>query len=254
MSTAKQHNLFFSFLHERDQHEKADTFYAADDLEWAKNIELNWKIIQEEVTAHLKTTNELKPYFSTVLVNSPGKWKTSGFYFWGMRVSAKACRACPETIRILSGVPNIVTAALSITEPHSEIKGHFGDTNAIYRCHLGLVIPASLPECGFRVGYEEKSWEEGKLLVFNDAAYHRGWNNTNERRIVLLFDVIKPEYADKKAWICSKVLGSILFQMISQKLGIFKRKRGPLVRFLYWINALLAWIYLHSLKRKSSWL
>ena len=60
-------------------------------------------------------------------------------------------------------------------------------------CHLPLVVP---PGCGFRVGNETREWEPGKLLIFDDTIEHEAWNDSSEDRIILIFDVWRPELRD----------------------------------------------------------
>jgi hypothetical protein len=242
---------FFSFVHERDKNVTLETFYDKD-LEWNILLENNYSIIKNEIIDLISDqSKDLKPYFAKEMINAPGKWKALSFYFWGMKMNKKAIEKCPETIRILSCIPNLVSASVSIMEPHSEIKPHFGDTDAIYRCHFGITIPAPLPECGIRVGYEDRSWQEGKLLAFNDSNYHKTWNHTDKRRIVLLIDVIKPKFGDQKEWICSRVYGNIIWQSLSETTTIFRGKKNNITKSISWINAVLIRLY-HSLKRKSA--
>ena len=137
-------------------------------------------------------------------------------------------------------------------EPNSSIKPHYGDTNAIHRCHLGLLIPTSLPFTGFQVGYEKRSWEEGKLLIFNDAAYHKAWNESSQPRIVLIVDVIRPKFLKKKLWICARVNAIIKSQRIVQKSPILKSITKN--RAFQWIMSLLVYIYFSVCKRNKLWL
>jgi beta-hydroxylase len=44
-----------------------------------------------------------------------------------------------------------------------------------------------------QVGQREVTWEEGRLLVFDDMYPHEVWNDSNEVRIVLLLQVRRPE-------------------------------------------------------------
>ena len=53
-----------------------------------------------------------------------------------------------------------------------------------------MIIP---PQCGFRVGNETRQWVEGKAWVFDDTIEHEAWNLSNETRVILLFDVWRPE-------------------------------------------------------------
>jgi beta-hydroxylase len=43
-----------------------------------------------------------------------------------------------------------------------------------------------------RVGNEVRNWVEGECLIFDDTFEHEAWNNSNETRIVLLLDFLRP--------------------------------------------------------------
>ncbi|HXU25928.1 MAG TPA: aspartyl/asparaginyl beta-hydroxylase domain-containing protein [Bacteroidia bacterium] len=221
-----------------------ETFYDSSQFKWAQTIEANWKLIYEEITTHLqKHEKEFGAYFDDGLVNQKDKWKSFGFYFWGLRLPDKECEHFAKTINLLKKIPDVVSASVSIMEPYSEIKPHFGDTDAIYRCHLPLIVPGILPEIGFQVGYEKYSWKEGKLLIFNDAAYHKGWNNTDKRRLILIFDVIKPVLKSKKRWICSQALANIIIQKMFAKIPFTKKLPLFSIKTLHTIISTYKWIY-----------
>ena len=186
-------------------------------------LEASWPVIKAELQDLLdKNEQRLVPYFNEEMVSGPKKWKALSFMFWTVRFKQNIDH-CPETMALLRKVPHLVSASISLLEPNTQIKPHRGDTNAIIRCHLGLRVPSPLPQCGFQVGDEQRSWEEGKLLLFNDAMRHLAWNNTNERRLILLLDVIRPEFADRKDQICRTVLAALGYQYLSQKMKFLKR-------------------------------
>lgn len=244
---------WFSFLHEKNTSVIDETFYNSNDFEWSEMVEKNSEIIRQELLSFLNfNQKELKPYFATTMMNAPEKWKSLSFYFWSVAMSKSAIKNCPKTISLLQKIPHLVSTSISIMEPHSEIKPHYGDTDAIYRCHLGVEIPEGMPNCGFRVGYEDRAWENGKLLIFNDAAYHKAWNHTESRRIILLFDIIKPEYANQTKWICAKVRGNILWQFVAEKIGLFKGKKNGLTKIISLIFACYYSSLGFPLKRKSA--
>ena len=43
-----------------------------------------------------------------------------------------------------------------------------------------------------RVGGEVRHWEVGQVVVFDDSYEHEVWNETDEVRIVLLFQIDRP--------------------------------------------------------------
>jgi len=90
----------------------------------------------------------------------------------------------------------------------------------MYRVHLPLLVPAKLPDCGFKVLNKEISWHEGIPFAFCDAHLHLAWNNTSEKRIVLILDIIRPEFQHKTKWISAQMLASLLIQYTLQKTTI----------------------------------
>ncbi len=62
-------------------------------------------------------------------------------------------------------------------------------------CHLPLIVP---PGCTFRVGNETREWREGKLVIFDDTIEHEAWNDSKEDRVVLIFDIWRPELSTRE--------------------------------------------------------
>ncbi len=197
-------------------------FYRPEDFPWIKTLEDNWRTIRDEIQTLLaRDERRLSPYFIN-LSFPPKQWKTMGIYFWKYKIH-KNCRACPQTARLLESLPNMTGGSLSALEPGSNINPHHGDTNAIVRIHLGLSIPAGMPQCGFQVGKEIREWREGKALLFCDAHPHSAWNHSDQRRIVLIVDVMKPEFASQTDAICSHVLATSGLQVLYQQFAVLRR-------------------------------
>ncbi len=216
------------------------SFYERAQLPWTKVLEDNWQIIYKEMSALLEDRPErLKPYFINKSMSfPPKKWKTMGLYFWKFTMH-KNCRRCPETMRILKQIPNLTSCSISVLEPGSNINPHQGDTDAIIRCHLGLSVPAALPDCGFQVGKEIRPWENGITLPFCDAQTHTAWNHTSQRRLILITDVIRPEFAKQQNRICAHVLSSSVLQMLYQRFAFLGRRSGYFKKILYNLFRLL---------------
>lgn len=199
-------------------------FYSSDEFNWIKPLEENWQTILEELDQFIVARSaELTPYFHKALIEK-GDWKTLSFLFWSIKVPENF-RSFPKTAKLIEKIPNLVSASFSLLEPNTSISPHYGDTNAIIRCHLGLSIPGKLPECGLKVGAETRSWENGKILLFCDAHEHSAFNHTDRKRFVFLFDILKPEFTNKKLYVCSGVLAQLSLFYLSEKLKI---KRLPL--------------------------
>jgi aspartyl/asparaginyl beta-hydroxylase (cupin superfamily) len=198
------------------------------DHPWLRTLEDNWETIRDEIQVLLaRHESRLEPYFNRAMFFPPRSWKTMGFYFWTWRIH-KNCRECPKTTAILESIPNMTAGSLSVLEPHSNINPHQGDTNAIVRTHLGLDIPAPLPACGLQVGREIRGWEEGKALPFIDAMTHSSWNQSDRRRLVLIVDVMRPEFAARTGAICRHVLASTFLQVVYQRFAVLNRMPGSL--------------------------
>jgi len=119
------------------------------------------------------------------------QWKTFVLYGFGEPLP-KNCKSAPKTAELLSRVPNIQTAWFSILAPGYHIPAHTGVTKGIIRAHLGLIIPREREKCRIRVDTEFRAWETGKVVVLDDTFEHEVWNDTDEERVVLLFDFDRP--------------------------------------------------------------
>jgi aspartyl/asparaginyl beta-hydroxylase (cupin superfamily) len=53
------------------------------------------------------------------------------------------------------------------------------------------LIAVPLPT--LRVGNEERDWVEGRAWLFDDTIEHEAWNDPSGTRVILLFDVWRPE-------------------------------------------------------------
>ena len=67
-----------------------------------------------------------------------------------------------------------------------------GVTKGVLRVHLGLIVPEQRERCIMRVDDQVLTWAEGKCLVFDDTYEHEVRNDTDEERVVLLFDFDRP--------------------------------------------------------------
>ncbi len=209
-------------------------FYEREQLPWTKVLEENWMVIRDEMTRLMEEKpDRLKPYFINKAMSfPPRKWKTMGLYFWTYTMHSN-CRRCPQTVRILRSIPHLTSASLSVLEPKANINPHQGDTDAVIRCHLGLSVPAALPHCGFQVAGEIRPWEEGKTLPFCDAHMHTAWNNSDQRRLVLILDVMRPEFSKQQNRVCAHVLASSVMQMLYQRYAFLGRRSVAFKKGLY---------------------
>lgn len=169
--------------------------YTKDDFPWAAELEREWRTIRGELDRVLLRKNEL-PNVQEITVDAASithddRWKIFLFVAYGVR-SARNCELCPDTWRIVQRIPGMRTAMFSILEPGKRIPPHRGPYNGVLRLHLGLAIPEPRELAAIRIGAEMRHWEEGKVLIFDDAYEHEAWNETGHERVVLFIDFAKP--------------------------------------------------------------
>src|SRR5262249_40782353 len=67
--------------------------------------------------------------------------------------------------------------------------------NGILRVHLPLIVPE---KCRLKVADQERSWQIGKLMIFDDSFVHEVENQSESVRIVLFFSVYHPCFQDEE--------------------------------------------------------
>ena len=177
-------------------------FYDRASFDWVEGIESRAADIRAELDAVLAQTHDFPPYVEND-PNRPGKthhlvanrdW--GAFHLLNGSPVEPNASMCPDTIGALAGVPQPVIrgrspmALFSLLKPAAHIFPHNGLINTRLICHLPLIVPNG---CRLRVGNEWREWEEGKLLIFDDTIEHEAVNQGDSRRVVLLFEVWRPE-------------------------------------------------------------
>ena len=180
-------------------------YYERSDFEWAPELEAAVPEIRREILSYLDSGLD---GFSPYLVDDPSRprrefhglidnpaWSTLYLTDRGAFLPEFA-EAFPRTFAALGtlDLPRISTRAPSVLFSRlaagARIPGHHGMLNARLICHLPLIVP---PGCGFRVGDEVRQWREGELLIFDDTVEHEAWNEGKDDRIIVIFDIWRPE-------------------------------------------------------------
>jgi aspartyl/asparaginyl beta-hydroxylase (cupin superfamily) len=159
--------------------------------------------MQAELSAVLEDGAGFSPYVHRT-VNRPApnnplldKQDWSAFHFWkdGERMEDSAAN-CPATMAALDQVPlpqipgRSPNAHWSRLLPGAHILPHHGMLNTRLICHLPIL---TAPGCTLRVGSETRIWEDGVPLVFDDSIEHEARNAGSQQRVVLLFEIWRPE-------------------------------------------------------------
>jgi aspartyl/asparaginyl beta-hydroxylase (cupin superfamily) len=180
------------------------TFYEPAQFDWIAGFEAQVPAMRGEVERLLaEGGSDFHPYVE----GDPdrpnrghallGDERWSAFDLWrgGVEVAQNAVR-CPVTMDALRSAPlpfiagRSPMALFSQLQPHTHIPPHWGMLNTRLICHLPLIVP---PDCRLRVGNEVRKVEAGKAMIFDDSIEHEAWNDSDETRVVLLFEIWRPE-------------------------------------------------------------
>ena len=180
-------------------------FVDPTDFEWRAGIEAQTATILAEAEVLLTDPANFLPYMRQTtdrpqgdvhgLLENPD-WSTCYLTDQGQPIAERVALA-PVTYgelnttvplcRIGKRAPSIM---FSLLRAQSNIPSHTGMVNCRFVCHLPLIVPDN---CGFRVGHTTRDWRVGELLVFDDSVQHEAWNNSDEDRLVLIFDIWRPD-------------------------------------------------------------
>ncbi len=162
---------------------------------WVAEIQKAYPAIRAELEKVLARKSEL-PNFQDIssdvkAISNDANWKT--FFLAGFgKPSAHNTAVCPRTWEAVQKIPGLMTAMFSIFEPGKHLPAHRGPYNGVLRLHLGLIVPEPRDKIAIRVEDRICHWDEGKVLIFDDAYEHEAWNHTDKTRVVLFVDFVKP--------------------------------------------------------------
>ena len=93
----------------------------------------------------------------------------------------------------------------NLLAPKTRIPPHTGVANTRLVCHLPLIVPAG---CGFRCGATSVQWTEGEAFVFDDTIEHEAWNDSDQLRVVLIFDLWPPALREAERQAVASVISA----------------------------------------------
>jgi aspartyl/asparaginyl beta-hydroxylase (cupin superfamily) len=188
----------------------ADEFFDRDHFAWLADIETQTSAIRAELQALLADPGEaLRPYVRMEAGTPASIWSDldnrldwGACFLWEYgEPNQPVLDRCPATAAALAAIPGAripgraPSAFFSMLKPRTRIPPHTGVTNTRAIVHLPLIVP---PGCGFRVGGETRIWEEGRAFAFDDTIEHEAWNDSDDLRAVLIFDVWNPHLSARE--------------------------------------------------------
>lgn len=183
-------------------------FFERDDFGWVPALEAAAPAIRKELETLLSDPATLSPYV-TADPNRPAKrhalldnanWSAFHLLRNGDPVADNVAR-CPQTMAALGAVPipriadRSPMAMFSVLRPGTHIPPHTGMLNTRLICHLPLIVPEG---CRLRVGNKVRAVEADRMMIFDDSIEHEAWNDGPTTRVVLLFEIWRPDLADSE--------------------------------------------------------
>ncbi len=195
-------------------------FYERHEFAWTKAVEACTPAILSELM-ELRSRRELfAPYveargreagIKAHALQGNADW--SAFYVvkQGQRVEENIA-LCPATFAAIDALREIAQPApgqsvlFSRLAPGAVIPPHHGQLNTRLICHLPLIVP---DRCGFRVGNDVREWRQGELMVFDDTIEHEAWNLSASERLVLIFEIWRPELSLRQRQLVTRLLNVV---------------------------------------------
>ena len=195
-------------------------FYERSAFPWVAELEARTEVIRQELLTLVSDEEAFQPYVRGVANRPPGEFGSlmdsrdwGAFYLIesGAVVPDAAAR-CPRTLEAMEAVPlsratgRTPSVLFSRLLPGVRIPPHNGQINARLICHLPLIVPEG---CALRVGNEVRPWVEGEVLIFDDTIEHEAWNTSRQPRVVLLFEVWRPELSAEEQALVAATLAAV---------------------------------------------
>lgn len=196
-------------------------FFPRELFPWLAELEGATPVIKEEVEGLLAEsgTQPFAPYIAYPPGAPLNQWEDlnqsrrwSSYFLWrdGKRQEA-ACARCPRTAEVLDTLPMArqsgyaPTAMFSVLEAHTAIPPHTGSINTRAIVHLPLVLHGT---CTFRVGNVTREWRMHEAWVFDDTIEHEARNDSDELRVILIFDVWNPYLSEAERELVTAMLSA----------------------------------------------
>jgi len=183
-------------------------FFEREEFDWIEEFEAATPDILGELQQLLASETAFGPHTvdnmrmppsTNNLLNDP-QWSACHLWQRGHELTEHTSRLPATTAALrVPPVPFVSRFApmvmFSLLRPGAHIVPHHGITNTRLICHLPLLAPDG---CGLRVGAETRAWDYGQTLIFDDSFEHEAWNRGSDTRVVLLFEIWRPDIGESE--------------------------------------------------------
>lgn len=207
------------------------------------HIQAHWQEIRDEARALMEkgffdaTTRRDSAAYYDIGFRTFYKYGWSKFYLkWYGYTHNSAMTHCPKTTQVLSQVPNVNGAMLTLLPPGSKLTRHSDPIGCSFRYHLGLLTPNS-EHCFINIDGQQYAWMDGDALLFDETYLHFVNNNTDQPRLILMCDVERPMHWPGRAfnWLYKKlVILTIVPNTDQDRRGFFNRLFLRLMPVMEW--------------------
>lgn len=187
---------------------KAQPYWPEVEQKWQSKVNEYFSKIKAEfltITHDIKTLGE--PYLHNVnlgpdfeqLVDSDN-WTALHLFKNGLANEALISKL-PNTKEFIETLPlyglteSPFEVFFSVLKADQHIAPHFGLSNHSLTVHLPIIVPG---DGHLTVAGKNQTWQEGKLVVFDDSFIHEAKNSSQQDRVVLIFSMWHPELTEQE--------------------------------------------------------
>lgn len=202
------------------------TFFNIDEICPAlHDITANFSTIQAEFSEmlkhveHIPQYHDLDPNQAEISNMSEQQWRVFMLSLFGHYFD-NAQNFFPKTCEQLHKIPNLMQAFFSILDPGKSIPLHEGPYMGYLRYHLGIEVPKEDPP-QIIINKQPHVWEEGNAVLFDDSWPHEVVNHSQERRVVLIIDILRP-----MPWLPNLINQMVINGLAKYTYGLKVRRRA----------------------------
>lgn len=163
---------------------------------WVHDLESNYYGILKEVEAFLSENGDNLPSFKDLqskqkLITNDDEWQIVFLYVFKEKIE-KNCENFPLLSVLLTKIPNLNNAMLSVLKPGKYLPLHRGPYNGLLRYHLPIMVPKDSNDCCLSIDGFVHLFREGESIIFDDTCQHEAWNYSDVDRVNLVIDFKRP--------------------------------------------------------------
>lgn len=151
-------------------------------------FENNWITIKNEAIKsqqYAKSFASLDPIFKRL--DDDGRWRVIILKWYSEEYPSR--NLAPFTTGLIENDSQIKCAMFSILDGRKKIPPHRGPYAGSLRYHLGLACDS---KAFIKIDNQVYTWKNGESVLFDDTYMHEVENNSDEMRIILFMDILRP--------------------------------------------------------------